>query len=85
MVSWDGCIHKDAGVCFTVYPNMSVETLCKKKSAILSASSIHVVSPSDSILKVIYESNNNFQTQPTRPTFVLHFRLYISPQLSTFE
>ena len=31
MVSWDGCIHKDAGVCFTVYPNMSVETLCKKK------------------------------------------------------
>jgi hypothetical protein len=57
----------------------------KKTHAILSATSIHVVSPSDSILKMIYESNNNFQTQLTRSTFVLCFRLYTVTQLPTFE
>jgi hypothetical protein len=86
-MSWDGYINKDAGTSFTVYSNMCVETLCKtmKTHAILTATSIHVVSLTDSILKMMYESNNNFKTQITKSIFALHFRLNTSPQLSTFE
>jgi hypothetical protein len=87
MVSWDGYINKDAGTCFTVYSNMCVETLWKtiKTQAILTVTGIHVVSLADSIVTMIYASNNNSKTQLKMSIFSVHFRLYIIPQLSTFE